>query len=547
MKQLHFCARCFCWLAVVFGPPWPRTGLSKFPMIVSRLFLVALLATLPLAAQGQFSKTVLFPNAKSCAIAAVTVDQDTIVCFGNLYGTEEQKWGVFLAKFDSSGNFLQITTDFDSLQAQTVESYSQVLRCSDGGYIGGGSQGGHQSAVYKFSHSGQLEWKSLYREGDTQVITARSVAEVSDGYLIFGWHSVNYDTDNFCMKISRTGEFVWFNKDIGVLNEIDLSLGCFAKKGNNYVVGSGRNAINPNPQHPLEWAQSYLVEVDSLGNVQWEWYNPVEDKETGASSLVYAGEGNVIYTTVRYYPNDLNGEDFQVMLRKVNTETGATLWHKALSPVNLTFESGWLHLLPSPDGSGFDAVGFRQHYQTGFVISGWAAHLDWEGEMLWQRYDTIYVDSNLWVSANKLYNLAHLSSGAIVAVGDVLSATPYGHNEGWLIKWPADGGCQQPGTCALVSTHEGPPASGPGWQRWDLHPNPARGHTWLSAPEGWGGQAVSVLVSDPSGRSLGRQECAAQPGGQYKVSLEGLRPGLYFYEVVAGGQSLAAGRLVVLY
>jgi hypothetical protein len=59
------------------------------------------------------------------------------------------------------------------------------------------------------------------------------------------------------------------------------------------------------------------------------------------------------------------------------------------------------------------------------------------------------------------------------------------------------------------------------------------------------GATVSVLVSDPSGRWLGRQECAAQPGGQYKVSLEGLRPGLYFYEVVAGGQSLAAGRLVV--
>ncbi|MEQ1747280.1 MAG: hypothetical protein ABMA02_17750, partial [Saprospiraceae bacterium] len=80
-----------------------------------------------LNAQPGFSKTVLLPGARSCIISAVTTDQDTIICFGTLFGIAEQKWGVYLAKFDSLGNFLQITTDFDSVYQQTVDPYSQVI------------------------------------------------------------------------------------------------------------------------------------------------------------------------------------------------------------------------------------------------------------------------------------------------------------------------------------------------------------------------------------------------------------------------------------
>ncbi|MEQ1746367.1 MAG: T9SS type A sorting domain-containing protein [Saprospiraceae bacterium] len=223
-----------------------------------------------------------------------------------------------------------------------------------------------------------------------------------------------------------------------------------------------------------------------------------------------------------------------------------TAWRKALTPVNLAHGSAWFHLLPSPDGSGFDAVGVRQDKDIGFIISGWAAHMDWEGDIVWQRYDTVYVDTGLWINENKLFNLAHLSSGSIVGAGYVRSATPYGHNEGWLIKWSANG-CLAPGDCATVSTHDD--LSGDTGKRldgWDLFPNPARGHTWLSQPDGVSARNVTLHITDPSGRVVRDLEYAHSLGGQYEVPLDGLGPGLYFYQVFLDGKPRHSGRLVII-
>lgn len=497
-------------------------------------------------AQPGFNKTVLFPDARSCIISGVTTDQDTIICFGTLFGIAEQKWGVYLAKFDSLGNFLQITTDFDSVYQQTVDPLSQVICTADGGYMGVSAQGvGYKSAAYKFSHEGKLEWKQVYRETDMQVIVIISAVETESGFLLFGRYAVNYDNSHFCMKISKTGDLVWFSKTIGVWGNNDYALGRAIKIDNRFIVGTNLDAINSSLTYPAYWSKSRIVEVDTLGNVQWEWHSEVSENEYGIYSLVASGDSAVIYTTTQYYPNAFNGHDFQLILRKVDTQTSATVWRKTLTPVNLTDNSGWFHLLPSPDGSGFDAVGVRQDKDIGFIISGWAAHMDWEGEIVWQRYDTVYVDTSLWVNENKLFNLAHLSSGSIVGVGYVRSATPYGHNEGWLIKWSANG-CLSPDDCATVSTHDD--LSGDMDKRldgWDLFPNPARGHTWLYQPDDAKTRNVVLLVTDMSGRAVLNLEYPHNSDGQYEVPLDGLLPGLYFYQVLLDESPGQAGRLVV--
>ncbi len=510
----------------------------------SILFLSFLLIKVIVTAQAGFSKTILLPDSKSCNISAVVVDQDTIVCYGGLYGVSQGKWGVFLAKFDTVGNFLQMSTDFDSVYDQTVNPYAQMIRTSDGGYLGVGSQGiGNKTAAYKFSHTGELEWKHFYREPDFQVVITYSPQELSDGYLCFGRFAVNYDNSNFTMKLSKSGELIWFSKAIGVEGVNDLMAGRVIKFGQNFMVGSGQDPISPNES----WSKSALLEVDSNGQVVWDWYGSISSKESGVLSLVQSPDSDIVCATKRYFTNALNGLSAKLKFRCVQSETGNTLWQTELPSFELSFSNSLIsQILSSPNGGGFDAVGFNMDWDVGFVIQGILAHYDWNGNLMWQRYDTVHVDTVLLVSENKLNNMAYLSSGSIIGVGDVKLGDPYLHLEGWLIKWSPNG-CLEANDCALVSTHED--LSGgdkSGWRNWEIYPDPALDHTWLYPPDNLVFRKGEVLISNISGQVIHHHHFDYDASGQYKISLATMPSGLYFYQVVIDGKVQKAGRLVAI-
>jgi Secretion system C-terminal sorting domain len=508
------------------------------------LLLCFLQVTCILQAQQGFSKTVLLPGSKACTFASLVVDEDTLVCFGTIYGISAQKWGVCLSKFDSAGNFLQMSTDFDSTYKQTVDPTCQLLRTSDGGYLGVASQGiGKKTAAYKFSHTGELEWKHFYREPDFQVVITYSAQELADGYLCFGLHSINSDAGKFVMKLSKSGELLWFSKGIDVLGYVDLFAGRHVKRGDNIILASGLGPISGN----VQWSQSSLIEIDTNGQLVRDWYGDVADKESGPSALALSPEGNIVYATRRYFTNPLNGFSAQLKFRCVQPVAGNTLWQTELPTFELSFSKSLIsQVRASPNGSGFDAIGFHSQWYDGFVIQGILAHYDWEGNLMWQRYDTVHVDTVLVVSENKLYNMAHLSSGSIIGVGDVKRSDPYPHTEGWLIKWSPNG-CLEENDCAIVSTHEDLSGGGQGgWKNWEVYPNPASDHTWLYPPDDLGFKHGNLQISNASGQVVRNQSFEPDPSGQHKISLEALPKGLYFYQVIVDGKQQQAGRLVVI-
>ncbi len=495
-------------------------------------------------AQQGFSKTVLLPDSKSSSISSLVVDQDTIVCFGSTYGTEQEKWGVCLAKFDTLGNFIQMSTDFDSIFQQTVDPTCQLLHTSDGGYLGVASQGiGNKTAAYKFSHTGELEWKHFYREDDFQVVITYSAEEISDGYLCFGRHSIDYDGGKFVMKLSKSGELMWFSKEIDVLEFTDLFGGRHVKTGDNILLAS---SIGPVSGFDL-WSKSVLTEVDTNGHLVWEWQGAIPEKESGISALVLSPDNNIVYSTRRYFTNALNGLSANLKFRCIEPETGNTLWQKELPSFELDFANSLIsQVKASPNGSGFDAVGFHAHWYDGFVIQGILAHYDWNGNLIWQRYDTVHVDTVLVVSENKLYNMAHLSSGSIIGVGDIKRSDPYPHLEGWLIKWSPNG-CLEENDCATVSTHEDLSGNNKGgWKNWEVYPNPASGYTWLYPPDNVAFRKCTVQISNISGQVVSNHTFENEHASEYRVSLEGLPSGLYFYQIVIDEKAQKAGRLVVL-
>jgi hypothetical protein len=149
------------------------------------------------------------------------------------------------------------------------------------------------------------------------------------------------------------------------------------------------------------------------------------------------------------------------------------------------------------------------------------------------------------VSENKLYNMAHLSSGSIIGVGDVKRSDPYPHLEGWLIKWSADG-CMASSYCGTTGTQDNwPDMTGTGYEKWNVYPNPAHDYTWLSPPQGAAPGASWLLISDASGRQL-RYQFLNGLEKEYRIALDGLTQGLYFYTIRSPeGIVQQSGRLVV--
>lgn len=290
------------------------------------VFYCTILTTLVSHAQVGFSKTFLLPTTTSNIISSLVVDQDTIVCFGTLYDEASQKWGIFLAKFDSLCNFLQMTTDFDSIYQQSVNPFAKIISTSDGGYICVSTQGvGVKSAVYKFSHTGVLEWTHFYKQGQISNIGAFSVGEMLDGYLVVGWYGEIADHSVFTMKLTKAGVLDWFKTEAALIGYDDFTIRMVKINNNRFLMSSSISPINSSLFDNGFWAKSRLVEVDSLGVVQWEWSNEQNQKEMGVSALAVQNDTEVVYTTVQYvYLSPLTFE-YHIILRKINMVTGATV------------------------------------------------------------------------------------------------------------------------------------------------------------------------------------------------------------------------------
>jgi hypothetical protein len=76
------------------------------------------------------------------------------------------------------------------------------------------------------------------------------------------------------------------------------------------------------------------------------------------------------------------------------------------------------------------------------------------------------------------------------------------------------------------------------WQA-GVAPNPCRDHVWLtvSAPDGASGGTMSLVLLDPSGKALLRQDLKLQAGanGLLVAGLGGIAPGVYFLHLTGQG------------
>jgi hypothetical protein len=504
---------------------------------MKNMLLVFSIIPLFTCAQNHLDTSFLLPGTELSSIAAIVIDNDTIVCLGNAF-TAEGNYATHISKYDTLGNLLSY--NFIQEQGNIIDAgeTSGFIKTSDGGYAAlSGTNLGLNALLIKFDHDLQTEWIIAITRPDMLVIYAEGLVETSDGYLVAGYGgNANQAANSFVCKLDKEGNIQWNKKYSAQPNWNSVIRQIIKKNENSFWLNGGRSMIGSGCDAQKSQGGPWIVEIDSLGNVQYDWKAPLPDNE-GAGPLALDDDGQFVYAAVKIKFNNVWGDTLQLKLRKINPATGQTVWEYYQTPIALTCpNSRWSDLAKNPVDGGWDMVGSYQHKTTGYVTSGVAAHTYPNGELRWFRLDTNYVSPNLTLNYNWLRCLGHLSSGSIVAGGFVRKAEPELHDEAWLIKYSVNG-CVGPTDCATVSDKS------PVRQAIEpkVYPNPFSNKLSISFSNEMNIEDAEFVMINVLGQEAEREKLH---GINSEINLEGLPKGIYFWQIWEKRILLGQGKLV---
>lgn len=512
------------------------------------ILLISLLLPVALHSQTGLNKLFTLPGMVTTTINPVLVDQDTIVAFGGVIDVPGH-YGVHISKYDSLGNLLSYNTYFHPAgKSYFLAEATGFIKTEDGGYLAVGDVNiGQAMVVFKFSHTGDLEWTKEISDNSLRVLYGFLPVECKGGYLIPGvLQYTDYDVNGFVYKISYSGEVIW-RKDFGSSNSHDTAGFIVRKNDNTFFVSGGQNAFL-NIDAPGYWSRSWVFEIDSTGALMSEWRSEIAEK-LGICFIRQSGEQDLVFITWRLHPTPtdpslpaLN----EFVIRKLDVNDWHTVWQTSQTGPDMTYNAGWQNLELNPADGAWDAVGTYQHYITGVIMSGITAHVNPDnGSTIWLRKDTAYTSPLININENHLRGIAHLSSGSIIAGGWVLSMEGGElHQEAWLLKISPDG-CTEPGDCATVPTHEPGTAHGPSYSNWEVFPNPAKTYTLLVPDKDMQGKSGKIMLFNQKGSLAREMAFSIEPQQAVRLDLQRLSPGLYTYQVLMDNGSVGNGKIMV--
>ncbi len=198
--------------------------------------------------------------------------------------------------------------------------------------------------------------------------------------------------------------------------------------------------------HGSQSGQMFLAKLDSSGTVEWirEYGTSVRDE---GYSLDTTPDGGFILGG-HYWQSDANRQAYVVKTDSLGNEQ----WHSYLGG---PYKDGWANVVCTAD-SEYVVTGSWATYQTNSTTNSrlYAARLDIEGDLVWQRQYGIATE------ANELSSVTELADGTFIAPGFYFDSTEF---QGVLLRF------DQYGDSLWMRTYEHPPLTGVYSVHWLSH------------------------------------------------------------------------------
>lgn len=482
-------------------------------------------------AQPGFSKWFDFGSAAT--YNSVILKGDTLILCGTSKDLALNQWGVLFVLADTLGNIIEYKLHLDTMGGQYafgINSYPFEMTADSGFILGGSVLNRDSYFVMKLDKSGDLQFFKEYANSPAYLSRyPKSIIESTDGYFIFNLvQRQNGETDGQMVKINKEGEVQW-QKYFGDYS-ISENLGTvFKENENSMIIGMGREAGPPPSPNLTPCFQNWIVGVDSLGEINWEWSS--EPCLGGIiTNIQKTSEGNWIYGNEEpgYFDWFLYGAAPKIVKRNSSMDL---VWETKLAESFSQYTSVPV-IIPDPDGTlvGIGAWMLPEPYYPDNIsgapvyVSSSVFKLDDEGAILWIHSDTIAFENTSTYYPDPR-DLVILPGGSILYAGTFQEWIPGlgGKSWAWLVKVDKNG-CMK-GPCAPVVALE--PIHETLQSPIRLYPNPAREilEVEFSAPGSHPYHITDLLGREwGSGRISSREEIRIldYPPGIYVLTVSGI-------------------------
>ncbi len=436
---------------------------------------------------------------------AILVEQNNYLLGGLARDSIYNRLHLAFLKLDLNGNTLFLKSYGSPNTDYFMGLVGSLVKTYDSGYIVGGSIniGTGVSMIMKLNSNGDSLWTKLY--GDSIAFEAiYQIKQTKDsGFICVGAYNPTGPAllDILLIKTDSIGNVQW-RKTLGSSGLYEQGFSVQQTFDGGYIVGC--NKIGAGANDPL---LTYILKLDSAGNVQWPYSLPHPFSSCGSFVIQTPDSGylaNACFTAVS------NGPSRQSVF-KLNPN-GQLMWQKHIGPEGTT--TGFCQLYETNDGNYIYAAQGDPccGSPVGNTVDGRIIKISPQGDSLWYRsyYPTTANCSGL-CDQNYLRDIKPTPDGGYIACGFVADQL---FQDMWVIKVDSTG-CVDT-LCVVTGLFEQPKANIPV----TIYPNPA--HNDLTVSASLFRDAV-LTVYDLSGRALMQQVYSKEA----VINVSALKAGMY--------------------
>ncbi|MCF7958348.1 MAG: SBBP repeat-containing protein [Phycisphaerae bacterium] len=337
---------------------------------------------------------------------------------GHLGGENAGKEDAFLVKYDLSGNILWIkqlgTSESDMSQSVAVDlAGNAYITGSTSGSLDGDNVGASDAFLAKYDTSGNFLW--IKQLGTSESDSSRSVAvDQAGNAYITGSTSGSLDGDNagqtdaFLAKYNAAGNLLW-TRQLGTSNaEVNTAV-AIDQAGSVYITGSTFGSLSGDNAGQSD---VFLAKYDFAGNLIWTQQFGTSDNDSSTFAAL-DGSGNIFISGKTYGSlNGANEGNADAFLVKYDP-AGNRLWTRQYGTSNND-----LFASVALDGSDYA-------YVSGFIdgavqgnADAFLARYDSAGNLLWTKELALgEVGENTTLAVDTIGN-AYISGGSKGELGE---------------------------------------------------------------------------------------------------------------------------------
>ncbi len=466
--------------------------------------------------------------------------------------TPPYRTGSIFIKLDLQGNPLSIKTIKGN--ERTFETWlPSLMQLDDGSFynVGYTTDSIYHTFLAKYNTDRDTIFTQQYLNPyypDANYITPLGKADLlpDGGVAILCWIATmntpfGNDTNYYLVRTDSLGNVLWSR--IYATPKWERPQSIVTTPNGSIICGGVRTNQSTNTQNLT--FQCHIFQVDSLGNLEWEYLSPISASlRDAANDILLLDDGSLIVASGVGHEQQhasVNEVFFDRYVFKLSPQHQVE-WELSFPDQTLTWATRTTNLLKLSNGSGYilSAMSYNPHPITSDGnIMGWLAKISIGGDSIWtRRYEFV----NDLPVGQTIYDTKETPDGGLIICGESFDYSDDANypQQGWLLKLD-EYGCLVPGCQLSDAVTEG---QNPDFNL-AIFPNPTSDYLnfYINAPIPASGATIRIINGEGK---LVKEFKTSSFDKTFILPVWDWASGAYWVQVVVEGEVIVSNQLIKL-